>query len=38
MSNKRIEINPALFSINGANKTKKKKEKMNFGLKVIKYI
>jgi hypothetical protein len=28
MSNKRIEINPALFSINGANKTKKKKEKM----------
>jgi len=29
MSNKRIEINPALFSINGANKTKKKKEKMH---------
>jgi hypothetical protein len=28
MSNKRIEINPSLFSINGANKTKKKREKM----------
>jgi hypothetical protein len=28
MSNKRIEINPALFSINGGNKTKKKKEKI----------
>ena len=28
MSNKRIEINPSLFSINGANKTKKKSEKM----------
>ena len=28
MSNKRIEINPALFSINGGNKTKKKREKM----------
>jgi hypothetical protein len=26
MSNKRIQINPALFSINGGNKTKKKKE------------
>jgi len=29
MSNKRIEINPALFSINGGNKTKKKKEKVS---------
>jgi len=28
MSNKRIEINPALFSMNGANKTKKKREKI----------
>ena len=28
MSNKRIEINPALFSINGGNKTKKKREKV----------
>jgi hypothetical protein len=28
MSNKRIEINPALFSINGAGKTKKKREKI----------
>jgi hypothetical protein len=28
MSNKRIEINPALFSTNGGNKTKKKKEKI----------
>jgi len=28
MSNKRIEINPALFSMNGANKTKKKKDKI----------
>jgi len=26
MSNKKIQINPALFSINGGNKTKKKKE------------
>jgi hypothetical protein len=28
MSNKRIEINPALFSLNGKNKTKKNKEKV----------
>jgi len=28
MSNKRIEINPSLFTINGLNKTKKKKEKI----------
>jgi hypothetical protein len=28
MSNKRIEINPALFSMNGANKTKKKRERI----------
>jgi len=28
MSNKRIQINPALFSINGGNKTKKNKEKV----------
>jgi len=28
MSNKRIKINPALFSMNGANKTKKKREKI----------
>jgi hypothetical protein len=32
MSNKRIEINPALFSINGGNKTKKKKEKVTKSL------
>ena len=29
MSNKKIEINPALFSINGVNKTKKKREKVS---------